>query len=260
MTTAAASLRSVDELRHKLRAMRSAGPPRSESGHAASTVGWAPAPGERVVLVCGCGGSSGATTVALALATVAGRARVVETCGASSSGLPYAAGIELGETTRGWLRGARDEVVVERRLDQIPSPDRLPSPAPGGVPVTIVDSSWDVAAVLASDGWLGDLARSAQAVVLVSRATIPGLRRLEAAVELVGEARAVAVTVGARRWPRPVEQSAGAAVRRLAAQGRIVHVTEMPALALSGLTPDPLPPAIIRPAHALLTLLEGLQP
>jgi len=240
--------------------MRSVDPSRDEARPVAPTAGWAPASGERLVLVCGCGGSSGATTVALALATAAGRARVVETCGASSSGLPYAAGIELGETTGGWLRGARDEVMVERRLDQIPSPDRLPSPAPGGVPVTIVDSSWDVAAVLASDGWLGDLARSAPAVVLVSRSTIPGLRRLEAAVELVGESRAVAVTVGARRWPRPVEQSAGAAVRRLAGRERVVHVPEMPTLALSGLTPDPLSPAIIRSAHALLTLLEGLRP
>jgi hypothetical protein len=258
--TTATSFRSVDDLRQRLRTMRSAEPSRDEARPVASTVDWAPAPGERVVLVCGCGGSSGATTVALALATAAGRARVVETCGASSSGLPYAAGAELGETNGGWLRGARDEVVIERRLDPTPSPDRLPSPAPGDVALTIIDSSWDVAAVLASAGWLGDLARSAPAVVLVSRATIPGLRRLEAAVELVGEARAVAVTVGAKRWPRPVEQSAGAAVRRLTARERVVHAPEVPALTISGLTPDPLPSAIIRPAHALLTLLEGLQP
>lgn len=258
--TTATSFRSVDDLRQKLRAMRSGDPPRSESRHAASTADWAPASGERVVLVCGCGGSSGATTVALALATAAGRARVVETCGASSSGLPHAAGAELGETGGGWLRGVREKVVVERRPDPIRSPDRLPPPAPGDVPVTIIDSSWDLDAVLASAGWLGDLARSAPNVVLVSRATIPGLRRLETAVELVGESRAVAVTVGAKRWPRPVEQSAGAAVRRLAGRERVVHIPEVPTLALSGLTPDPLPPALIRPAHALLTLLEGLRP
>lgn len=258
--TTATSFRSVDDLRQKLRAMGSVDPPRDEAHPAASTAGWVPAPGERAVLVCGCGGSSGATTVALALATAAGRARVVETCGASSSGLPYAAGIELGETDGGWLRGARDEVVVERRRDPIRSTDRLPSPTPGDLPLTIIDSSWDVAAVLASAGWLGDLARSAPNVVLVSRATIPGLRRLEAAVELVGEARAVAVTVGAKRWPRPVEQSAGPAARRLAGRERVVHIPEVPVLAMSGLTPDPLPPALIRPAHALLTLLEGLQP
>ncbi len=258
--TTATSFHSVDDLRQKLRAMRSVDAPRDEARHAVSTAGWAPAPGERVVLVCGCGGSSGATTVALALATAAGRARVVETCGGSSSGLPYAADTELGETGGGWLRGVREKVVVERRLDPIRSPDRLPPPAPGGVPVTIIDSSWDLDAVLASAGWLGDLARSAPNVVLVSQATVPGLRRLEAAVEQVGEARAVVVTVGAKRWPRPVEQSAGAAVRRLATRERIVHAPEVPALAMSGLTPDPLPPAIIRPALALLTLLEGLQP
>jgi hypothetical protein len=104
---------------------------------------------------------------------------------------------------------------------------------------------------------LGDLVRTGPAVVLVARATIPGLRRLETALQAVGESRAVAVTVGAKRWPRPVEQSAGVAVRRLRAEGRIVYVPHDPALAIAGLTPDPLPPSIVRSARSVLTLLEG---
>jgi hypothetical protein len=210
-----------------------------------------------VVLVCGCGGSSGATTVALGLATVAGRARVVETCGGIDSGLAFAAGAELGTAERQWLRGSRGQVIVERRAESASSPQRVPLPAELDLPLIVVDSSWDVADLLGSPGWLGDLARTGTAVVLVARATVPGFRRLEAATRLIGESRVVAVTVGAKRWPRPVEQSAGAAVRQLRDEGRLVHVPHDPALAVWGLTPDPLPSAILRPASALLTLLEG---
>ena len=252
------SFGSVDELRRALRAVR-ADRQAALVRPVAPSARWSAAKSERVVLVFGCGGSAGATTVALAVATAAGRARVVETCGATASGLAFAASAELGVNDCGWLRGARDEVVVERRADSVTSLDTLPAPSPSDLSLTIVDSSWDIADVLASSGWLGDLACSAESVVLVARATVPGLRRLEAALELVGESRALAATVGARRWPRPVERTAGAAVRRLRANGRVVHIPEVPALAISGLTPDPLPPVLTRPALTLLALLEGLQ-
>lgn len=254
--TAVASFDSLDELRRAFRDLRTEEP--ALTGWAgAAPVGWAVAPSQRVVLVCGCGGSSGATTVALGLATVAGRARVVETCGGIDSGLAFVAGAELGAVERQWLRGSRGEVIVERRVELIDAPQRVPLPADSDLPLTVVDSSWDVAGLLGSPGWVGDLARSGTVVVLVARATVPGLRRLEAATQLLGEMRVAAVTVGAKRWPRPVEQSAGATVRRLRDEGRIVHVPHAPTLAVSGLTPDPLPPAILRPARALLTLLEG---
>ena len=256
--TTTASLGSLGDLRRFLREMemdeaRAVSPVPVESGR------WRPAAGGQVVLVCGCGGSPGATTVALALATVAGRARVVETWGGRASGLAFAASAELGSTDRGWLRGSRDGILVERRGDAISSPENLPKPAHSDAALTVVDSSWDIATLVTSGGWLGELAGTVADVVLVARATIPGLRGLEAAVELVGHERVVAVTVGAKRWPRPVEQAAGTAVRRLRTEGRIVYVPEVPALAISGLTPDPLPPAILRPARTLLTLLEGLQ-
>ena len=254
--TTVTSFDSLDELRRAFRSLRSDEPAATRWADAAP-VRWVVARGERVVLVCGCGRSSGATTVALGLATVAGRARVVETCGGVDSGLAFAAGAELGTVERQWLRGSRDQVIVERRAESADSPQRVPLPADFDLPLTVVDSAWDIASLLGSSRWLGDLARTGAAVVLVAQATIPGLRRLEAAAQLLGAPRVVAVTVGAKRWPRPVEQSAGAAVRRLRDEGRVLHVPRDPALAVSGLTPDPLPSAILRPARALLTLLEG---
>lgn len=255
MTTA--DVVSLDELRRAYRAMQDG----DFRPHAAPTPAapwrWVPHEEERVVLVCGCGGSAGTSTVALALATVAGEARVVECCSGTASGLAYAATAELGTSPDGWARGSRDSVVVERRNDSIATPNDLPGPAGSDLPTTVVDSSWDLAGLLTSPGWLGELARTAPAVVLVTRATVPGLRRLETAADLVGKGRAVAAVIGPRRWPRPVEHSVGPTVRRLRSDGSIVHVPELSALAISGLTPDPLPAALNRSAEALLALLEG---
>ena len=53
--------------------------------------GWSPPAGERVVLVAPVAAGVGATTVALAVATAAGTARVVECCTGSASALAAAA-------------------------------------------------------------------------------------------------------------------------------------------------------------------------
>lgn len=68
--------------------------------------GWSPEAGERLVVVAGCGGGAGASTVALGVAQAAGVARVVETCTRAASGLVAATSAELGETD-GWLRYPR---------------------------------------------------------------------------------------------------------------------------------------------------------
>jgi len=98
-------------------------------------------------------------------------------------------------------------------------------------------------------------------VVVVARATVPGLRRLDTALGLLGDDRVVAAVVGTgRRWPRLVEQSASSAVRRLRAADRLVCVPADSSLALTGLTPDPLP-AVVRAAGAgVLEKVKGLLP
>ncbi len=257
MTTA--DVVSLDELRRAYRAMQDGDFRTHATPTPAAPPQWVPSVGERVVLVCGCGGTAGASTVALALASVAGRARVVECCSGSASGLAYAATAELGTTPDGWNRGSRDSVLIERRSDSIASPGDLPTPAGTDLRTTIVDSSCDLAGLVASPGWLGDLARTAPAILLVARATVHGLRRLETGAAVAGDGRAVAAVIGPKRWARPVEHSLGPAVRRLRADGRVVHVPELPALAITGLTPDPLPIALTRPAEALLALLEGTE-
>ena len=237
---------AIDELRAAYRAVQS-GAFRTgtvPAGQEKKAVPSAWEPSGRLLLVAGCMGSAGASTIALALATVAGDARVVECCTVASSGLCGAASAELG-TVDGWVWGRRGQVVIERRGDRIASVAELPLPAASTKPVTVLDSSFDIDVLAADAGWLGEVFRTAPQVVLVTRGTLPGLRRLDAAVELAGADRVVAVVVGlGKRWPKALEQALTPTLSQLRVNDQLVRVPPVSALALDGLTPEPLPAAI----------------
>ena len=222
---------------------------------------WTPASDEWVVPVVGAAGSCGATTVALALATgVDGQARVVECASAACSGLAAASTAELGSDGHGWVHGSRGRVLLHRADGAWTHPDAVPVPPPADVPVaTIVDFGCQLEQVLASQGWLTALLADAPTVVVVARASVPGLRRLESAVHLLGADRAVAAVLGPprRRWPRPVTHSVGALTAGLIDIGRLVEIPEDRTVAVHGLTPDPLPGQLLAAATTLLSLIEG---
>ena len=92
----------------------------------------------------------------------------------------------------------------------------MPNPAADGPSVTIIDAG-PVWTALQGHGWVPKLVGSASRVVLVSRLAVPGLRRLEASLGLLGEHRVVAAVVGppARRWPRSVACTLGPLTRAL---------------------------------------------
>jgi hypothetical protein len=257
VTTAAPSL---EELRRVYRAVRTGGLENGSVPNLDAPARWMPRNGERAILVVGCGGSAGASSVALGLATVAGEARVVECCGPTASGLSFAATAELGVAPGGWTRGSRGRTLIERATGAIPEANAVPIPSASDVATTVVDASWDIDVLLSSPGWLGDLARTAPVIVLVARATVPSLRRLDTAIGLAGRPRIVAAVIGPKRWPRPVEQAVGTALRQLRALARVVSIPDLPGLAMTGITPDPLPSALTRAAEALLALVEGTQP
>lgn len=230
---------------------------RHRSEHMVDPVTWTPTPTEQVAVVVGCHGGAGASTVALGLAEAAGDARVVECCTAAASGLAAASSAELGAMGDGWVRGSRGSVLIERQADRIGSAVDCPLPLPGTASLTIVDCGWEPDLLASGDGWLGDLV-SSERVVVVARPTVPGLRRLEGAVEVLGSGRVWAVVVGVeRRWPRPVERALGPRGRALRRDGRLIGLPHDPTLAINGLTPKPLPASIITACSALLSLLEG---
>lgn len=215
----------------------------------------------RVLLVVGCMPGVGTSTVALALASHAEDARLVECATVGSSGLCAATSAEMG-TVDGWLQGSRGPLLIERRGDQVSSLSQLPTPAATARPWTVLDCSWDVG-VLATDlGWLGHLARTLPEVVLVTRPTVPGMRRLDMALAVLGEERVHVVVVGVdrRRWPKSVEAASSPTVRQLRASGRVLSVASCPALSVGGLSPDPLPDAAMAGIADLFTALKGERP
>lgn len=219
---------------------------------------WRPAPGEVPILVIGCGGSVGASTIALLLALAAPRSRVVECAPRASSGLAGASTAELGDAHAGWLGGTRGEVRIQRRGDDCESPDALPAPVEGVAGgVTVVDCWWEPRQTLTSPGWLGNLARECERVVLVARATVPGMRRLESSLTVLRPDRCWPVVTGAsaRRLPRPVGHAMGPQTRQLVRSGRLFCLPDNPVLALSGITTAPLPRSY---GPTAARLLEGI--
>ena len=224
---------------------------------------WTPQAGERVLAVIGTSGSSGASTVALAVALSAEQpARVVECCSASASGLAAATAAELGLHPAGWRQGRREQVLIERVCEVLAGVGEVPSPTPAEHPaqLTVLDIGWEVGQLTTTESWVSDAVASADQVLLVSTATVPGMRRLEGALELlVNHAGAHVIdrtwvaVAGPRRkkWPRGVEHAGGPHTRRALNSGRLVEIPEDRGLSIHGLDSRLVPPALLAAAaHA----------
>ena len=221
---------------------------------------WSPSAGERVLPVVGCAGSCGASTVALALATVAGgAARVLECCPPAASGLAAASTAELGAGPGGWSEGDRGEVRIQRITSPVTRPEDVPLPQQfRDRAATVVDVGWPLASLVATSCWLTTQLVGSEHAVAVSAATVPGLRRLEAALPLLPPSvTAVAVGPPVRRWPAADLGSRRPGLRRLQEAGRLVVVPHDRPLALHGLGVAPLPEPVLDAARALMGLLTS---
>lgn len=227
----------------------------------------------------GCAGSSGATTVALAMGLSASApVRVVECGSVSTSALASASTAELGlHVDGGWLLGRRDHVQLERASAIIPGPHAVAHPTPAeplaiterdeqevaqSYCFTILDAGWEAGQLLTTNSWIAETVRTVDHLVLTTRATTPGMRRLEGVLDLLAGTRCpkqlkVAV-IGARRkkWHRGLEQAGGPGVRRVLDAGNYVEIPEVPALAVTGLDSRPLPAGVVEAARRLLPTHE----
>ncbi|MGC5585834.1 hypothetical protein ACPYOC_15965 [Ornithinimicrobium sp. W1665] len=237
--------------------------PSTAPGAPATEGEWSPT-GE-VVAVLGCHGYAGCTTVAVALAAATDRpVHLLETAAPGASGLVGYATAELGPTGTGWVRGRRDHVILDRREHPgpVPLPDPDPPthpdiPDPGGTAqeqLTVVDAGCHPDGLEAAPGWVGPAVAAAQHLVLVTTATVPGMRRLEETLERLGpsHARLVLAVRGPapRRWPAAVRHSTGPATRDLLTG--VVPVPHDPGLAVHGLDTRPLPRELVAAATDLL--------
>jgi hypothetical protein len=183
-------------------------------------------------------------------------ARVVECASSARSGLGAASDAELGHHRAGWVRGARGPVLLERCADLLVDVRRLPVPTTqSGLTVTVFDAAPGLRLTAHAGGWLGEWIRRAPTVVLVSAVSIPGLRSLETDLELLGRRpeECVAVLGGPPlHRTRRVMASAGPRTRDLIRAERIVQLPASPALAQTGLSPQPLPRVLVKCASDVL--------
>ncbi|KGN41033.1 hypothetical protein [Knoellia aerolata] len=246
----------VDELRRAYWAVQ-AGTFRRGHRVRRPTPGWTPS--APVLAVVGACAGTGASTLALALATAAETARVVECASPTAAGLSAAATAELGRDPDGWVRGARDAVLIERPADVLGGPHEVPHPRPSEHNgLMVVDVAWELGTVLAGHGWLTDLLEGPGPVVLTAPATVPGLRRLDAALGLLAHARPVVALLGPRRraLPRHIASALAALSRSHDLAGRVVEVPADTRLRTCGVDSTPLPQGLLRAATELLALTD----
>ncbi|MDN5805008.1 MAG: hypothetical protein L0H26_10570, partial [Microlunatus sp.] len=126
---------------------------------------------------------------------------------------------------------------------QVPAPDQPPAP----VQVSVLDAGWEVSLLTGTGSWVGVHLTRCTGLVVVTRATIPGLRRLEHALTLLDVPDAVVAIVGLPRrgWPKPLTGAAGARTAAALHAGRVVGVPFNNHLALHGVDPSPLPDPLV---------------
>ena len=190
---------------------------------------------------------AGTSTVTLALADRAARAServvIVDAAGQADSGLLTVAERDL--TARdGWALGVRGAVQVRRPL----SVNASPGPAASNDGLVFIDAGCRDEAYVDS----GD----ARGVLLVCRATVPGLRSAEVALHRLDARGVVLAVVGARRLPNVVRGTAGLRVSELLATGRVVCFDHDRRLAVEGADDRPLPRPLLASAGRVLDLLE----
>jgi hypothetical protein len=255
---------TVAELKRAWRALQ------SDSPHAqAYAAGLAPAgawhpPRGRIIPVLGCGGGVGASTTALALTEAVGAScRLIECAPPAASGLAGASTAELGNTGHGWRRGTRDRVLIERPSHGALTPADLPIPPESDLNLSVVDVARPAGAVLATESWLRELLVGGEPLLLVTTATMPGLRRLETTLALLADHRnvssAVVAVLGPRlaRWPGQVRHSTGPRTSALEETGRLVAIPCDRRLAVTGPDTAPLPSAVVAAATTALELMPA---
>jgi len=259
---------AVDELKRAWHAVN-AGDFRTSAGIGAVPRGrgptdvatWSPATGEHTIAVLGCAGSVGSSTIALAAGLAAAApVRVVECCSVTASGLAAASTAELGLHPADWRQGKRDHVLLERASEVLAGVDAVPLPTEAGheTQLTILDVGWEAGQLLATDCWLATAVRAADQIILVTTATIPGMRRLGVAIDLLSnhwQPEQIGVAVRGprhKKWPRGLEHAGGPAVRRALDADRCVEIPEDRELAVNGLDSRPVPAALISAARQLL--------
>ena len=226
----------------------------------ASAVAAFPVP---TVLVVAAHGGAGASTVAVLLgdvAAAAGPARLIDCADPIRSGVAAATDAELGTDGTGWRQARRGSLQVDRPVAALTGVEDVdaPRPAPQNAAgtVTVVDAGWPAWALLHGAGWVTNLLHTAR-VVVVCRATVPGVRQLEQLLAALPGPEPAIAAVGPGRWPGSVMASCGPLVRAARDARRVVPLPVDRALEATGLTSAPLPKQLASAGRQLAAQVFG---
>ncbi len=220
-----------------------------------------PEAGVAWVAVVGAHGGAGASTVAVATADAAAatgrRVHLISCAAPQVCGLVAVPDVELGIDDSGaWRRGRRGgRIVVDRSSGSFRETASWPEP-PFQPELTIVDACNLSSVFTAAAG------AAPRAVLLVCRATVPGLQQAE---RTLSDLRAtslpvVLAAIGPRRTPGSVDSAMGPLLRELRRRGdRDVTVPVDRRLALTGPSAGPLPRPVAAAGRALLRHLDALE-
>jgi hypothetical protein len=234
-----------------------------------ASAAWASAmaafPGPTVLVVAAHAGA-GASTVAVLLGDVAasaGAARLIDCADPTRSGVAAATDAELGTDGTGWRQARRGPLHVDRLVAALAGVEDVVAPRPAAQnaadAVTVVDAAWPAWALLRSAGWVTNLLHTAR-VVVVCRATVPGVRQLEQLLAALPGPEPALAAVGPGKWPGSVMASCGPLVRAARDARRVVPLPVDRALEATGLTSAPLPKQLASAGRALAAHAFGDPP
>ena len=215
------------------------------------------------VLVLGAHPGAGASVVALALAdalasahqlTGASGVRLVDTAAQDESGLAGAIQREIAGRDEHWRLGCRGPVIVLRPVVSVTSALDLPQFPLAWTGLTVVDAGWSLGQISAGANPLTVLIEEERAVVVVGRASVPGVRRMELVLATL-PARPIVAAVGSRRWARTVVASWGPRLAQAVREDRVVLVPSVRRVEVNGVDAEPLPRPLTEAGARLITLL-----
>lgn len=175
---------------------------------------------------------------------------LVDLADPEASGLDATAGVEVASPADGWRAGRRGQVTVLRPAECASQMEGLPTDVWPEIGWAVVDVGrpwpWCVG-LIETQNLLTDRSQ----VVLVCRASVPGVRSAERALAGLPEGARL-VAVGASRWPRVVASTFGPYVTRAIEDGRTALVPSDRQLAVEGIDERPMPRAVVAAAAGLV--------
>ncbi|RNL62686.1 hypothetical protein EFK50_13105 [Nocardioides marmoriginsengisoli] len=216
------------------------------------------------LLVVAAHAGAGATTVSVALADALAAAlsdatgrsarevHLIDGAPTERSGMLAATDRDMANAGSSWRMGRRKAVRVFRPVHSM-SPSDLPPLPPCGSALVVTDSGTDWRTLTSTPNPLWPPQEGVELVV-VFRATVPGVRQVEGALAALPDNPHV-VGVGSKRWPTPVAAAFGPRLGSAQSKDRVALFPADRHLELNGIDTEPFSKPLASAATELIELI-----